>query len=85
MIFFSFAGRLFGERCAADFECAQELNLICARNEMRTCRCRRGYVWNIMTKMCYMIDEHSFDNGKFVDQRSPAYSLCPWIKNWIRN
>ncbi|XP_069696287.1 uncharacterized protein [Periplaneta americana] len=56
-------GRMFGDKCRSDYECAEELNLVCARNELRTCRCRRGYVWNIMNKICYMIDEHPYDNG----------------------
>jgi hypothetical protein len=54
---------MFGDSCQEDYECAQELNLICATNDMRACQCRRGYVWNIIAKMCYMIDEHPYDNG----------------------
>jgi hypothetical protein len=54
---------MFGDKCRADFECAEELNLECARNELRTCRCRRGYVWNIVAKTCYMMDDQPYDNG----------------------
>ncbi|XP_021924580.1 uncharacterized protein LOC110832147 isoform X2 [Zootermopsis nevadensis] len=56
-------GRTFGDKCRADYECPEELNLVCARIELRTCRCRRGYMWNVMTKTCYMIDDQPYDNG----------------------
>ncbi|XP_033611638.1 uncharacterized protein LOC111875074 isoform X2 [Cryptotermes secundus] len=56
-------GRMFGDRCRTDFECAEELNLICSRTELRTCRCRRGYMWNMASKICFMIEEHAYDNG----------------------
>ena len=56
-------GRMFGDKCRADYECAEELNLVCSKNELRTCHCRRGYMWNTMHKICYRINEVPYDNG----------------------
>jgi hypothetical protein len=57
------AGRMFGDKCPMDYECAKELNLICSRNEPKTCDCRRGYMWNTINKICYLYDGHHYDNG----------------------
>jgi hypothetical protein len=57
------AGRTFGDKCRADHECAEELNLVCVRGELKACRCRRGYMWNAMARTCYIIDDQPYDNG----------------------
>ena len=56
-------GRMFGDKCRTDYECAEKLNLVCSKNELRTCHCRRGYIWNMMNKICYRIKEYPYDNG----------------------
>jgi len=65
-------GRMFGDKCRTDYECAEELNLVCSRNELRTCQCRRGYIWNMMNKICYRIKEYPYDNGR---QLRASFSL----------
>jgi hypothetical protein len=49
---------------------------MCSRTELRTCRCRRGYVWNMASKICFMIEDHAYDNGKqFMVRRMPSSGL----------
>ncbi|KAL1117352.1 hypothetical protein AAG570_004678 [Ranatra chinensis] len=59
--------RSYGDKCRSDQDCHPgDTNLICARSESRTCRCRRGLVWDIVSKRCYLIDqENPFMGSKF--------------------
>ncbi|GFG34613.1 hypothetical protein Cfor_01942 [Coptotermes formosanus] len=63
---FSCRGRMFGAECRSDYECADELNLVCSRNELGRCRCRGGYTWNSIKNNCYMINEFEYEGGNTV-------------------
>jgi hypothetical protein len=63
---------MHGDECRTDNECAEELNLVCTRNELRTCNCRKGYVWNALNKICHRIKEYPYDSGM---QRRASFSL----------
>ena len=63
---------MFGDKCRTEYDCAEELNLVCSRNEMRTCQCRRGFIWNTVNKICYRIKEFPYENGK---QLSASFSF----------
>ena len=69
--FFS-TGRMFGNVCRTDYECAEELKLVCSNKVLGTCHCRRGYTWNAMNKICYRIKEYPYDNGM---QLTASFSL----------
>lgn len=78
------AGGMYGDKCREDYDCDEDLNLVCPRNEQK-CQCRRGYLWNQINKVCYRIKEFPYDNSmqlrasfSLESCKIPTYLLILW-------
>ncbi|XP_059482380.1 uncharacterized protein LOC132200726 [Neocloeon triangulifer] len=57
-------GTFHGNKCRADGDCnLADYNLVCARAD-KTCRCRRGYVWDLVSKRCYKLGDDDYGPNK---------------------
>ncbi|XP_063219651.1 uncharacterized protein LOC134529457 [Bacillus rossius redtenbacheri] len=61
---FSCRADAYGEKCRKDYDCmVKDENLFCMM-QTSVCRCRRGLLWDIVSKKCYMLEDVHY-GGKF--------------------
>ncbi|KAK6629423.1 hypothetical protein RUM43_003240 [Polyplax serrata] len=58
--------KFYGERCNSDQECQLgDYNLQCLKSEIRICKCKRGYVWDLERKKCLPTLDDDMYSGRF--------------------
>ncbi|XP_046391499.1 uncharacterized protein LOC124159624 [Ischnura elegans] len=64
-LFSCIPARIHGDKCQDDLDCRTgDVNLVCVGLDQRTCRCRRGLLWDVISKRCYRVDDDIY-GGKF--------------------